>query len=80
MKKRVLFFIPNLSVGGAEKVLVNLLNNLDREKFDITLMVLFGGGVNEKFLKRDITYKACFKKSFRGNSRIMKLFSPEALY
>lgn len=80
MKKKVLFFIPNLSVGGAEKVLVNLLNNLDREKFDITLMVLFGGGVNEKFLKKDITFKACFKKTFRGNSQLMKLLSPKALY
>ena len=27
--KKVLFFIPNLMHGGAEKVLVNLLNNLD---------------------------------------------------
>ena len=78
--KKILFFIPNLSVGGAEKVLVNLVNNLDRNKFDITVLTLFGGGVNEQFLKPHIQYKYCFKKTFKGNSQILKLFSPEKLY
>ena len=49
--KKILFLIPNLSVGGAEKVLVNLVNNMNKEKFDITVQVLCAGGVNEKFLK-----------------------------
>ena len=78
--KKILFFIPNLSIGGAEKVLVNLVNNLDRKQFDITVQVLFPGGVNEQFLKEDIRYKACFKKTFKGNSQILKFFKPETLY
>ena len=49
---KILFFIPNLSHGGAEKVLVNLVNNMDRSKFDITVQTLFAGGVNEQFLKK----------------------------
>lgn len=77
---KILFFIPNLSVGGAEKVLVNLVNNMDRSKFDITVQTLFAGGVNEQFLKEDIKYKYCFKKTFRGNIHVLKLFSPEKLY
>ena len=78
--KKILFFIPNLSVGGAEKVLVNLVNNMDKSKFDITVQTLFGGGVNEQFLKKNITYKSCFKKTFRGNSQILKMFQPKTLY
>lgn len=78
--KKVLFFIPNLSVGGAEKVLVNLVNNMDKSRFDITVMTLFGGGVNEQFLKKHIKYKYCFKRTFKGNSQILKLFSPKTLY
>lgn len=78
--KKVLFFIPNLSVGGAEKVLVNLVNNMDKSKYDITVQTLFGGGVNEQFLKEHIKYKYCFKKTFKANSQILKLFSPKALY
>ena len=66
--------------GGAEKVLVNLVNNMDRQKFDITVMVLFGGGVNEQFLNKDIRLVICHKKVIRGNSHIMKLFSPQQLY
>lgn len=78
--KKILFLIPNLSVGGAEKVLVNLVNNMDKEKFDITVQVLFAGGVNEKFLKPHIKYKYCYKKIFRGNSKYFCLFKPETLY
>lgn len=52
MKTTILFFIHDLGHGGAEKVLVNLVNNMDCEKFDITVMALFGGGVNEQFLKK----------------------------
>ena len=79
-KKRVLFLIHDLGHGGAEKVLVNLVNNMDRNKFDITVMALFGGGVNEQFLKPDIHYRAVFQRMFRGNSHLMKLLSPEHLH
>ncbi len=78
--KKILFFIPNLSHGGAEKVLVNLVNNMDKKKFDITVQTLFAGGVNEQFLKSNIIKKTCYKKSFKGNSHIFKLFSPKTLY
>lgn len=78
--KKVLFFIPNLSVGGAEKVLVNTVNNLNRDLFDVTVQVLFAGGVNEQFLKKDVKFNSCFKKSFKGNSRILTLFKPETLF
>lgn len=78
--KKILFFIPNLSVGGAEKVLVNLVNNMDKNKFDITVQTLFAGGVNEKFLKEHIKLKHCFKRTFKGNSQILKIFNPKSLY
>ena len=38
---KILFMIPNLGHGGAEKVLVNLVNHMDKEKFDITVMALY---------------------------------------
>lgn len=78
--EKILFFIPNLMHGGAEKVLVNLVNNLDRKKYDITVYTLFDEGVNRKYLKEDIRYKYFFKKIFKGNSTILKLFPPKFLY
>ena len=55
--KKILFLIHDLGQGGAEKVLVNLVNNMDPEKFDISVTALFGGGVNEQFLKPHICYR-----------------------
>lgn len=77
---RVLFLIHDLAHGGAEKVLVNLVNNLDKSQFDVTVMALFDGGVNKQFLNSDVKYKYCFKKAIRGNSHMMKLFTPAFLY
>ncbi len=78
--KKILFLIHDLGQGGAEKVLVNLVNNMDQSKFDITLMALFGGGVNEQFLSPKVRYRTIFKKNIPGNSRLMKLLSPELLH
>lgn len=78
--KKVLFLIHDLGVGGAEKVLVNLVNRMDRTKFDTTVISLFGGGVNEQFLAPHIHYRAIWKKSVPGNSKLMKLLTPRQLH
>ena len=53
---------------------------MDRSRFDITVMSLFGGGVNEQFLLPDIHYVTAFNRMIPGNSRIMKLFTPKQLH
>ena len=78
--KKIMFSIPNLMHGGAEKVLVNLLNNMDPDKYEITLIVLFDIGIYKEKLNRNIRYISCFKRQIRGNSQILKIFSPEFLY
>lgn len=77
---KVLFLIHDLGEGGAEKVLVNLVNNMDTSQFDITVMTLFDVGVNKQFLSPNIKYKTCFSKMIRGNSHLMKLLSPQQLH
>ena len=78
--KKILFLIHDLGHGGAEKVLVNLVNNMDPKQFDITVMALFGGGVNEQFLKPHIHLRAVFPWMIPGNSKLMKLLSPKQLH
>jgi glycosyltransferase involved in cell wall biosynthesis len=39
-RTKILFLIPSLGAGGAERVLVNLLNHLDRSKFVLVLAVV----------------------------------------
>ena len=48
--KKVLYLIPNLAHGGAEKVLVNLANNMNKTKFDVTVQTLFDVGVTDSIL------------------------------
>ena len=79
-RAKILFLIHDLGQGGAEKVLVNLVNNMDQNKFDITVHALFDVGENKQFLAEYIHYSYTFKKAFRGNSKIMKLLSPEQLH
>lgn len=78
--KKVLFLIHDLGQGGAEKVLVNLVNHMDLTRFDVTVMSLFGGGINEQFLKPEIKYLTVFKKMVPGNTKLMKVFSPSQLH
>lgn len=77
---KILFLIHDLGQGGAEKVLVNLVNHLNRNKFNITVVALFGGGVNEKFLSSDIHFETVFPKEIPGNSKLMKLLTPRQLH
>ena len=78
--KKILFLIPTLAHGGAERVLVNLANNLDQKKYDVTVQTLFDVGVNRQYLLPHIHYIPGAKYQFRGNTTLMKLFSPERLY
>lgn len=78
--KKVLFFINDLGQGGAERVLVNLVNHLDLDRFDVTVMTLFGNGENEIFLSNNINYQYIFSKKIRGYSHLLKLFSPKLLH
>lgn len=77
---RILFMIPTLGQGGAEKVLVNLVNNMDKKIFDITVKTLFDVGVNRQFLNSEVKYEYFLKKIFKGNSHVLKIFSPKFLY
>lgn len=61
---KILFFIETLSGGGAEKVLQNLVNNMDNEKFDITVQTVWKDNP-EGFLNKNIKYKyvyPCYSK------------------
>lgn len=78
--KKVLFLIHDLLGGGAEKVLVNLVNNMDYSKFDVTVMCIFDVGENKKSLRSEVHYKYVYKKVFKGNQHFMKLLSPESLH
>ena len=40
-----MFMVESMMVGGAERVLINLVNSLDPNKYDITVITVFKNGV-----------------------------------
>lgn len=77
---KVLFLVNSLGGGGAEKVLVNLVNHMDKTLFDITVRTMFSDGVNLQFLNSDIRHDTKRAPSFRGVSRLIKLIPVKMLY
>ena len=71
LRKRLLFFINSLACGGAEKVLVNLLNSLDK-KYEIDLLVI-QDGMNAKDLGQNIRYRYIVTQGNGVVNRLKKL-------
>lgn len=58
-KKRILFLIESFIVGGAERVLIDIVNNLDADKYDITVCSVYKHSVYKGY---DKTFDNPFKK------------------
>lgn len=73
--KKVMIMANGLYLGGAEKILQTLLNNLDYSKFDVTLYSMHPEELNsEIFKKKDrFRYKAVFDEYSGKNSIIKKI-------
>jgi glycosyltransferase len=71
--KKLLFGITSLTIGGAERVLVDLCNRLIEEDYDITIFSIYGGGVLEKELDPRINVINLYEKSFKEYNKIQIL-------
>lgn len=55
MKKiSIIFILPDLETGGAERIVTTIANHLDREKFEPKIMLLRKEGGYLEFLKNDV--------------------------
>ena len=76
----VLFLIPTLDRGGAENVLVDLVNHMDQSRFQITVQTLFDQDSQKDRLREGIEYKSFLYHQFHGNSRLMARIPARLLY
>lgn len=77
---KVLFITINLGGGGAERVLVNLVNHLDKNKYDITVETMFSGGVNVQNLADHITYICRKAPCPKGIAKIFRFIPSSILF
>ncbi len=76
----VLFLIPTLDRGGAENVLVDLVNHMDQSKFKVTVQTLFDENSQKDRLHEGIEYRSFLYHQFRGNSRLFARIPARLLY
>lgn len=69
---KILFHIETLVSGGAEKVLCNLVNNMDQTKFDITVQTLFPDDPT-KYLVDGIHYKYIYPVDNQFNRNLYRI-------
>ncbi|MEC5424039.1 glycosyltransferase [Virgibacillus sp. C22-A2] len=67
MKKKIVFMLSTMNVGGTEKSLLNLISELSREKYDISIYLLLehGGYLND--IPNDVNVR--FFKGFKELKR-----------
>lgn len=63
MKKHILFIMPDLPSGGAEKVLIDILRNFDYTTYDVTLLLEYRQGVYLKDIPSQVRFKTMFGAS-----------------
>ncbi|WNB92466.1 glycosyltransferase [Bacillus sp. NEB1478] len=70
MKKKILFMVINMNVGGTEKALLNMISEMPKEEYDITILMLekYGG-----FL--DLIPETVHVKYLEGYSKIKKILN-----
>lgn len=73
--KKILFGITSLTLGGAERVLVDLANELSKD-YEIVIWTLYGNGHLEKQLNKNIKMKTYMDKSYEQISKFEKLLIP----
>lgn len=80
MKKKLLIAVHTLQLGGVEKIVVNLLKRMDKQKYDITLLSIVDDGIFKKDVMNipGIKYKYFFKGYFKRsrndiNSKFYKI-------
>lgn len=67
MKKKVIFINGHMNVGGIEKILLDILKNIDYSKYSIDLCLLEEGGDYYKEIPKNVNVKILSMKDMYGS-------------
>ena len=80
-KTKVLFLLEAFDKGGIEKVTLDIVNNLDPEKYDITVQTFWFGGHCQSLVKPHVkVIPFFFRRYVKGIIRLIDHLSPKTLY
>lgn len=69
--KKIVFGITSLGLGGAERVLVDIVNEIC-DKYEITIFALYGNGEFECQLDKKVKFISVYKESFNELSLLKR--------
>ena len=70
--KKVVFAITSLQLGGAERVLVDIVNRL-KDHYDVTIFTLYGQGEFLSQVDKDVKCISLYDTSYERRCRVQKL-------
>lgn len=70
-KKKILFIHESLNGGGAEKVFSDYMARFDFDRYDVTLLLLFGGGTHAESLPPSLKVITLYPGPHRGLRRLL---------
>ena len=76
--KKIVFGITSLTIGGAERVLVDIANQLQED--NITIFTIYAKGDFEKNLNPNIQVKSLYSKQYNDLTKWEKLWIPLKIF
>ncbi len=73
--KKIVFGITSLGIGGAERVLVDIANKL-KDKYDITIFMLYSKGAFIKELDKKIKVISVYNEAYENMSKLKRRLIP----
>lgn len=70
--KKILFGITSLTLGGAERVLVDVVNKLNND-YNITIFTLYPNGEFEKMISSNVNIVSLYSKPYKKMTKLQKI-------
>lgn len=83
MKKNIMFMMPALPGGGAEKVLIDILKNFDYASYEVTLFLEYKEGVYLNDVPEEVRILALHSQNtiwFERFHRVLRIFHSYVLF
>lgn len=65
-KVNILFVLPNFDTGGSEKLVLDIIRNLDRGRFNPALAVFFTGSYEPEYMKLGLPFYVIHRQGIRS--------------
>jgi glycosyltransferase involved in cell wall biosynthesis len=81
---KVLFMLPTLQPGGAERILITLMNNIDRDRFSPELVALNEDGPIKDWIADDVPFHRFGHRTIKGSVlkmiALVKKVKPDVIF